>query len=269
MDVGEYYSKSFNDFKENLSIAIPSLVGIILTFVIMIIAGLVVSFGFLGLQSFNGIVAPDYVSSVSFTAVLISVLIIIIAVVISLIINSFVYAATIGMAKKILEGEKPGLEVAWKSGKKYFINILAVSIIMGLIGIVLTIPLLLGLILFSVSYILGAVISVLGILILIVGFILLVLAFFVVNQSIVIGRKSIIGSIKASIKVLMENKLQVFLVAIINLAIAIGINFFLGVIPFIGSFLNVLAGIILTPYFILVVTYLYMDVKGRLPKSEP
>jgi hypothetical protein len=90
----------------------------------------------------------------------------------------------------------------------------------------------------------------------------------VVNQSIVIGKKSIIGSIKESIKVFMKNKLQVFLVAIINLAIAIGISFVLGLIPFVGSILNALTGIILTPYFALVVTYLYMDVKDEIPSYE-
>ena len=45
MDVGDYYSKSFNDFKKNLNIAIPSLVGIVLTFVIIIVAVLLGVFG--------------------------------------------------------------------------------------------------------------------------------------------------------------------------------------------------------------------------------
>ena len=87
----------------------------------------------------------------------------------------------------------------------------------------------------------------------------------VVNQSIVIGKKSTTGSIKDSANILMKNKLKVFLVAVINLAIATGIGFILELIPVVGSILNMLVQIILTPYFILVITYLYMDVKEKLP----
>lgn len=267
MDVAEYYSKSFKDFKENLNIAIPSLVGVVLTVVIMGIAGLIIIVGFLGVQTFiSGIDYPGYVPNVSLTAVLISLLILIVVLILSLVINSFVYAATVGMAKKMLLGEKPGLDVAWEKGKKYFINILLVSIIAGIIAALLVVPLFLGIILFSVSYFVGLVITILGVLILIFGFITLAMAFLVVNQSIVIGKKSIMGSIKDSVHVLMRNKLQVFLVTIINFVIAVGISFIFGLIPIVGWFLNILAGILMTPYFVLVLTYLYMDVKDELPQ---
>ncbi len=266
MDVGEYYSKSFKDFKENLNIAIPSLLGVVLTIVIMGIAGLIIIVGFLGVQNLiAGMNTPGYVPNMSFTTILISLIILIFAIILSLVINSFVYAATVGMAKKMLLGEKPGLDVAWKKGKKYFINVVAVSIIAAIIAVLLAVPLFLGIILFSVSYFVGLLITILGVLILVLGFIILALAFLVVNQSIVIGKKSIVGSIKDSVHVLMKNKLQVFLVAIINLAIAVGLSFIFGLIPFLGWILNILAGILLTPYFVLVVTYLYMDVKDKLP----
>ena len=62
----------------------------------------------------------------------------------------------------------------------------------------------------------------------------------------------------------MKNKLQVFLVAIINLVIGIAVSS-LGFIPYVGGILNVITGIILIPYFALVVTYLYMDLKISYP----
>lgn len=269
MDIGDYYSRSFDDLKENLNIVIPSLVGTVLIILIMLAAALVIMFGFLGPQwsqlFINGMITPETVPDMTLTAAVISLLVIIATIILLFIINSFIYAATIGMAGKILEGQKPDLEVAWKKGKKYFIKILAVSIIIGLIAAVLILPFILGLILFNVSEVLGLVVTVLGVVILTVGMILLALAFMVVNQSIVIGKNSITGSIKDSVNVFMKNKLKVFLVAIINLAIAIGISFILELIPVVGSVLNMLVQIILTPYFILVITYLYMDVKEKLP----
>ena len=269
MDVGDYYSKSFHGFKENLNIAVPSLVGTIITFVIMLFVVLLILFGFLGVQSLtNGTLAPESVPNFSTTAIIASVTIILIAVIISAIINSFIYAATVGMAEKIVEGQKPALEVAWENGKKYFIKILVVSIIAGLIAMVLSLPFILGIVLYSVSSVLGLIVTVIGLLILVVGVILLALGLMVINQSIVIGKKSVTGSIKDSIQVFMENKLKVFLVAIINMAIALGISLVLSLIPFAGSFLNMIAGIILTPYFALVVTHLYMDTKGQLPVHE-
>ncbi len=269
MDVGDYYSRSFDNLKDNLNIAVPSLVGTVLTFIIMAIIVLIIMFGFIGTNAFfNGVITPENVPNISIMAVLISAALLFIFGIITALIYSFIYAATIGMAKKVIEGGRPDLEVAWKKGKKYFIKIFVVSIITALIGIVLAIPFILGIILFNISDILGIIVSMLGILIFIVGLILLALGLMFVNQAIVIGKKSVIGSIKSSFKLFMKNKLKVFLVGIINFAIALGISFVLGLIPFVGSILNILAGIILTPYFVLVITYLYMDIKGISPVDE-
>jgi hypothetical protein len=261
MDVGDYYSRSFNDFRENLNIAIPSLVGIVLTFVIIIAAVLLGVFGaYFGSINAN-LAAPNL------AVVALFVLLIGIAVIISLFISSFISAATIGMAKKIIEGKKPSLDVAWKYGKKYFLKILAVIIIMFVLYLLLAIPAFLGLILLSVSSTIGLVILVLGILILIVGAIFITLALMVVNQAIVVGEKSIIDAIKDSYNVFMNNKMQVFLVGLINFVIGLAVSS-LGFIPYVGSILNVIAEIVLIPFFALVVTYLYMDIKGKLPMYE-
>ncbi|MEN4006360.1 MAG: hypothetical protein PQ964_03250 [Methanobacteriaceae archaeon] len=267
MDIGDYYSRSFDDLKENLNIVIPSFVGMVLANLIMFII-----FEFLEPQLFiNEMITPEFHDMILTDVVIPSVLVTIVAVVI----NSFIYAATIGMAEKILKGQKPDLEVAWKSGRKYFIKILAVSIIMGLITAVLILPFILGLILINVFDILGLAVTVLGVVILIVGIILLSLAFMVVNQSIVIGKKSIIDSIKDGVNVFAKNKLEVFLVAVINLVIVAAIYFVITIVaidigfvlesPYVGLILHKVVEIILTPYLILVITYLYMDIKEKLP----
>lgn len=261
MDVGDYYSRSFNDFKENLNIAIPSLVGIVLTILIVIAAVLLGVFGaYFGSINAN-LAAPNLV------VVALFVLLIGIAVIFSLFISSFISAATIGMAIKIVEGKKPSLDVAWKYGKKYFLKILVVVIIMFILYLLLAVPAFLGLILLNVSSTLGLVIFVLGIIILIVGAIFMTLALMVVYQAIIVGEKSIVDAIKDSYNVFMNNKMQVFLVGLINFVIGLAVSS-LGFIPYVGSFLNVIAEIILIPYFALVVTYLYMDIKGKLPLYE-
>jgi hypothetical protein len=261
MDVGDYYSRSVNDFKENLNIAIPSLVGIVLTFVIVILAVLIGVFGAYFSSINANLAAPNL------AVVAIFVLLIGIAVILSLFISSFIYAATIGMVKKIIEGKRPDLNVAWKYGKKYFLNILAVIIIMSILYLLLAIPAFLGLILLNFSSTIGLVILVIGIIILIAGAIIMTLALMVVNQAIVVGEKSIIGAIKDSYKVFMKNKMQVFLVGLINFVIGLAVSS-LGFIPYVGWFLNIIAEIVLIPFFALVVTYLYMDLKGKLPQYE-
>ncbi len=203
--------------------------------------------------------------SFSWVSIAIIGLFVLIIVVLALIISSFMYAATVGMAKKVIKGKGAELDVGWKKGKKYFLKVFAVNIITSLIFGLLSLPLLVGLILLSSYPNTAIIITVIGALILIICGIFFGLSFLVVNQSIVIGEKSIIGSLKDSYKVFWKNKLKVFLVALINFAISFGISFVLGLIPFIGSLLNLIVSILLIPYFVLVLTYLYMDIKDKIP----
>ena len=140
-----------------------------------------------------------------------------------------------------------------------------VNIIIGLAALILSIPLFLGLFLMITNHKIGLAVLAIGAIILIAGVILLGLSFLVVQQSIVVGKKSVIDSLRDSFEIFWSNRLTVFLVFVINTAIAVGITWILGLIPYIGSFLNMIVSIILTPYFILVLTYLYMDLKGKIP----
>ena len=121
MDVGDYYTKSFESLKENLNIVIPSLVGIILVFAVVFIVILLIIFGALGLGFDIGGLSPGVIGTY---AILLIAILFLTLIVVGLIF-SFVSAATIGMAKKIIKKKTPDLDVAWKSGKKYFITLLA------------------------------------------------------------------------------------------------------------------------------------------------
>lgn len=267
MDVSDYYSKSFDLFKDNLNMIVPALVGIVSIFVISIITALIVLVLSFGLQSSltGGIISGTNFEGFSLASLVIIGLFVLIIVMLSLVISAFMYAATIGMAKKVIKGKGAELDVAWKKGKKYFIKVFAVNIVMSLIFGLLSLPIIVGLILLSSQSNTAIIVTAIGALIFIVGGIFFGLSFFVVNQSIVIGKKSIIGSLKDSYKVFWKNKLKVFLVALINFAVSFGISFVLGFIPFIGSFLNLIVSIFLIPYFALVLTYLYMDINDKIP----
>jgi len=95
----------------------------------------------------------------------------------------------------------------------------------------------------------------------------------VVNQSIVIGKKSVIDSLNDSFEIFWNNKLNVFLVGLINFMIAIVVVFILGLIfgfiPIVGNLIgNVIISIILTPYFALVLSYLYLDLEDKTPITQ-
>lgn len=257
MDVSDYYTKSFESLKENLNIVIPSLVGTVLVFAVVFIVILLTVFGALGLGFDVSRLSPAMIGT------LIAILFLT-SIVVGLIL-SFVSAATIGMAKKIIKTKTADLDVAWKSGKKYFIRVFLVKIIIALAALILSIPLFLGLFLMISNQKIGFVVLAIGAIILLIGVILLGLSFLVVEQSIVVGKRSVIDSLRDSFEIFWSNKLAVFLVFVINIAIAVGISWILGLIPYIGSILNMIVSIVLTPYFILVLTYLYMDLKGRIP----
>jgi hypothetical protein len=137
--------------------------------------------------------------------------------------------------------------------------------------VIVAIPLILSFYLLFNNMILGGISLLLaGSLIFFTGYILISLIFFVFNQSIVVGQKSVIGSIKDSYNIFWNNKLTVFLVALINGVISLVIGFILGIIftplavvagPLATQISGLLVSIILVPYFALVMTYMYMELK--------
>ena len=163
------------------------------------------------------------------------------------------------------------LDIAWKDGIKFFPKIFVVSIIKTVLTAVVAIPLILGFyLLFNNMILSGISVLLIGSIILFIGYILISLIFFVFNQSIVVGQKSIVDSIKDSYNIFWDNKLTVFLVALINAVISLGIGFILGIIsmpltvvagPFAAQIVGLLVSIIHVPNFALVMTYMYMELK--------
>lgn len=269
MDIGDYYSKSIDSFMENLSIMIPQVIGIVLNFIIGFIVALLIILG-LGPELFTGQVDPSTLASkITLTNMILVGIVGLFVFILFGLISSFISAATVGMAKRIIETGKANLDTALEYGKKYFIRVFLVNILIFVIIFLLLIPLILGLGLLSINQNMAFVLLIVGSIIFIIGGIFIGLALTVVDQSIVVGKKSVIGSLKDSFNVFWSNKLTVFVVALINFVISFAIAMILGLIPYIGSILNMLVNIVLVPYFILVFTYLYMDLKEKIPvKTE-
>ncbi len=281
MDIGGYYSKSINGFTKNPLLAVPAFVGYLLISVITYGALFLGIFSLYGSDLYNysqnstsALNTPDLGASLMFLGVMVIVLIM------TWIISGFMNAATIGMSKKIIFGKRPDLGDALKYGKKYLLKILAVSFIFGVLAVITMIPLLLGAILIAVDpnnglSILGLIIGGLISVILLIG---VYLFFIFIYQSVIIGKKSIIGSFKDSYKVVRKNIFEVIVVLIINALIIGAISFvvglisaFLGIIPIIGMILGIIISIIVNslifPYFTLVLNFLYMDLKNMIPEE--
>lgn len=264
MEISDYYTVSFHSLKKNLNMLIPSVIGTAMSFIVVLIAIIWIIFGFIGPELSNTNFVSSYTYGFPFTApqILYFAIVGIITLIILSLINSFVSAATIGMAKKVIKKETPALDVAWKNVKKYFFRVFLVSIIIIIAFLLLSTPLFVGLSLLLSNPNVAIALMLVGTLILIIVGMLLMLSFMVVYQSIVISKKSIVESIKDSYEIFWGNKLKVFLVFLINLAIAVGLSMILSLIPLMGPLLNIIANIVLVPYFILVTSNLYIDLKG-------
>ena len=271
MNIGDYYSKSVESFRRNWKITVPSIVASILT-VLLFIVGF---FGVIATLSPNlssiWNFTPAIFSQINLNTVLTAGLILLIIEILIYIINAFRTAATVGMAKQIVMNGSASLDSAWKDGIKFFPKIFVVSIIKIILTAIVTIPLILGVyLIFSNAIISGISLLLIGSIVFLIGYVLISLIFFVFNQSIVVGQKSIVDSIKDSYHIFWNNKLTVFLVALINGVISLVIGFILGIVlmpltvvtgPFATQIAGLLVSIILVPYFALVMTYMYMELK--------
>lgn len=271
MNIGDYYSKSIESFRRNWKITVPSIVASILT-VLLFIVGF---FGVIATLSPNlssiWNFTPAIFSQINLNTLLTAGLILLIIEILVYIINAFRTAATVGMAKQIVMDGSASLDIAWKDGIKFFPKIFVVSIIKIILTAIVTVPLILGVyLIFSNAIISGISLLLIGSIVFLIGYVLISLIFFVFNQSIVVGQKSIVDSIKDSYHIFWNNKLTVFLVALINGVISLVIGFILGIVlmpltvvtgPFVTQIAGLLVSIILVPYFALVMTYMYMELK--------
>jgi len=280
MDIGSYYSRSIDLFAKNPMLAFPTLIGYILIYAITFIATLFLLFGVYGFNFNDFGQNSALMSSPDWGVLWLSLGISIVIMISTWIISSMIYAATIGMSKKIISGKSPDLGNGWKYVKKNLLKILGIYILEFLLTCAACIPLIIGFA--AVIYYSGNSLSIIGVLIgglITVILVIAILVLFIFTyQSAIVGKKSIVGSLKESYKLVRKDFFNIIVVLVIN-AFVIGtiillllfINFFIGIIPFVGwiisAILSIIVYTIVFPYFTLVLTYLYMDIKDMLPEE--
>lgn len=289
MDILNYYSKSFNGLKKTPKIIVPAFLGFSLIFAIAFItlSLILIKLGPILPIFFEGLNEDPPCIIFSIMLVLWMLLVVVAALVIisiaGLIISSYTSAATIGMSKDMINGAMPGLRVGFENGNKYFLKIILINIFKVLILVILLFLIylgsLLGLMVDSIvnsyaSSLLTASAYLLSLTLWLVAIILST----VVDQSLVVGERSVIGSIRDSAKFSRKNIFELMVVLIINLVITICIMVslyyilnFLSSISDIGVYLGLILGIIsfsiIYSYFTLVITYFYMDKKDIISQK--
>lgn len=257
---------------ENPKLALPTLFEQIFIMIITFLAMILLFFSVLGPEFLT--TGKISANSTNLTALIVPFIIFFIIWMISLIISSYVSAATIGMSKSIVFGEKPDLGLGFRNGNKYFLKIIAVSIIRLILLMVSAIPLISG-VFADYAYGIAPALTLIGVLVSLVLWVVTMILLIFTSQSIVVCGESVIGSIKDSIRVLRENISDVIIVIVINIIIVfcivfvfVIINTILSLIPIVGSLLSIILQVIvaclITPFLTLVLTYVYMDKKGLI-----
>ena len=277
-DIGSVIRKGFDTWKENLCICLPFVFSSILTpIVAIIIIGSVILASIPSLVPYltkPDEITPDLIPQL-LPQILQSIDIIIIAFIVTIIlcglIDAFFWAGAIGMAKEATENGRTSFYHLIEYGKRKFISLFFTDIIIGLIsfgGIVFLIP--------GILYILPELRALselppeeaamalavfgLGFLAMIVYFMIIGIIFALPRYSVVIDDVGAIEGIKNGFAAFMRNKVVVFLLWLIALAVTM-IVASLGAIPYIGGIISmILSVIIIQPLTVIWWSRLYLSI---------
>ena len=276
-DIGSVIRKGFDTWKENLCICLPFVFSSILTpIVAIIIIGSVILASIPSLVPYltkpDGI-TPDLIPQL-LPQILQSIDIIIafiVTIILCGLIDAFFWAGAIGMAKEATETGRTSLYHLIEYGKRKFISLFFTDIIIGLIsfgGIAFLIP--------GILYILPELRALselppeeaamalavfgLGFLAMIVYLMIIGIIFALPRYSVVIDDVGAIEGIKNGFAAFMCNKVAVFLLWLIALAVTI-IAASSGAIPYIGGIISViLSVIIIQPLTVIWWSRLYLSI---------
>ncbi|MFP4655581.1 MAG: hypothetical protein ACLFMM_07935 [Methanohalobium sp.] len=293
-DIGNILSKGFETFTKNLNITIPFIMNLILSGIVLLMAFTAFaavfimpafSPGELDTASISIEQMIDIFSSVFIENLWILVLGVIILILIITFVQSYFTAGAIGMSKSAMKNGDTDIGDMFSYGRKHVIDLFFLKILLGLItfaGIVFLVPGILSIDDFDILISNPQMVAGSAVL-LFAGFlawmlytvaISLVLAF--AEYALVVDKLDPIESIEKGFYKFMENKLDVFLLWLVILAISI----FLGIIgeavgvaevtTIIWGFINFLLSIIIIPALETIWwTRLYMDkTREELYKPE-
>lgn len=282
-DIGKLIGEGFATWRNNLDLCIPfvlSFVFSILTIIPLIIAA-VAALG--PLEMIESLSSEEILTKMggawpSIIAAFILVLLL------SILISSFFEAGAIGMARQALETGRAQTGTMWSSGRKYFLRMLVMSILTGLItvaGLVLLLPGILSmpqpLTFQDVTPEPQAIgLMALGLILLIIYVLIISIILATAPYALVIDGLGAVDAIKAAIRFFGYNKFDVFVLWVIVLAISFGLQM-IGSSVSMGHDaaalpLSVITGLVsllvLSPLSTVWWTRLYMSRTGRLEDNK-
>jgi hypothetical protein len=229
-EIGSLIGKGFDIWKSNLNLGIPFLLSVIFSLLAatpLIVAALSV----LGPANIESLTPDQLLSAImgSLTSLIAAFLLSILLVIL---VGAFFDAGAIGMARQAVETGRTRTGVMWSSGRKYFLRMFVMSVIIGLITIAGVVFLLPGILLMpeplapqNISPDSQAVtLLLIGILLLVVYAIAISLLMSIAPYALVIDDLGPVSAIKTSIRFFSYNKFDVFIIWIVIIALSIGLQ---------------------------------------------
>ncbi|UEC42375.1 MAG: putative Membrane protein [Methanothrix sp.] len=286
-DIGTLIRRGFETWRQNLNLALPFVLMIV---VMMVIAVVMVISAFYPLitgspelfSTTGDVQSPEELAELlsSATNLGMAAAILLGGILLIYLALSFFTAGAIGMAREATDVGKTSTKEMWASGRRHYLNLFIAEVLMMFFiiagGLVLSLPFLSDL-----MGILGANEPEFGpiilwvLLLIFYGFIISV-ALAIVPYALVLSSLGPIGAIRSGIRFFLSNKMDVFLIWLVVIAVSMAIQF-LGV-PFSGSetasaFFSMLTGIlsvlVISPLTTVWWTRLYMTRTGKIREVEP
>lgn len=230
-DIGKLIGEGFATWRNNLNLCIPfvfSFVFSILTIIPLIIAA---ASALGSLEMIESLSSEEILTRMegAWPGIIAAFILVLL---LSILIGSFFEAGAIGMARQALETGRSQTGTMWSSGRKYFLRMLVMSILTGLItfaGLVLLLPGILSMPQPLTARGITPEPQAIGLMAL--GFILLIIYVLIVSiilatapYALVIDGLGAVDSIKAAVRFFSYNKFDVFVLWIIVIAISFGMQ---------------------------------------------
>ncbi len=281
-DIGTLIGRGFGTWKRNLNLAVPFVLMIV---AIMLLAVVIVLLAFYPLIT----ASPDVLSTAgdvedpqqlmellsSVTNVGLLVVVVLLGILIMSLTTSFFTAGAIGMAKEATATGRTTLKDMWASGRRHYLNLFLAEVLIMIVVIA-------GLVVLSLPFVadLAAGVEsgdpkfgplVLWIILFVAYSLLISIALAMVPYALVVEGLGPISAIKAGIGFFRSNKMDVFLIWLVVLAVSMAIQFVS--VPFSGSetataIFSMLGGVVsvlvISPLTTVWWTRLYMTRAGKI-----
>ena len=284
-DIGTLIGKGFETWKRNLNLAVPFVLMIVAVMLLAVVMVLLAFYPLItaspGVFSTAGDVEDpeqlmELLSSVTNVGLLVAV--VLLGILVMFLAGSFFTAGAIGMARAATDTGKTTLKEMWASGRRHYLSLFLAEVLT-------TIVVFAGLVVISLPFLsdLAAGVEsgdpeigplVLWIALLIAYSLLISIVLAMVPYALVVEGLGPIGAIKAGIGFFSSNKMDVFLVWLVVMAVSVVIQF-LGV-PFSGSetasaIISMVSGIasvlVISPLSTVWWTRLYMTRAGKISEA--